>query len=60
MIRATYQVVRVFTVMSVGAALLGVAGCQEAASQASLDTVVQSLMPFVGDFARQVLAAYLF
>ena len=38
--------------------LLSVAGCQDAAADGSLDSATQSLLQFVGDFARQVLAAY--
>jgi len=59
-----YQHARRFAVMCSMIALLGLAGCQQAAAQAdpsaSLDTTTQALMQFVGDFARQALAAYLF
>ena len=39
--------------------LLELAGCQQDPT-ASLDSTTQALMQFVGDFARQALAAYLF
>lgn len=41
-------------------ASLALGGCQEGAARVSLDAVAQSLVEFIGDFARQVLAAYLF
>jgi len=46
--------------MCCAVALLGLVGCQAGASQVSLDSAAQSLVEFVGDFARQFLAAYLF
>lgn len=46
--------------MCCAVASLGLVGCQAGAAQVSLDSAAQSLVEFVGDFARQVLAAYLF
>lgn len=40
-------------------ALLSVAGCVDAAADPSLDSGAQALLQFVGNFARQALAAYL-
>jgi hypothetical protein len=58
-----YQHVRRFAVMCSIIVLLGLTGCQQAATQAdssaSLDSTTQTLMQFVGDFARQAFAAYL-
>ena len=58
-----YQHARRFAAMCGIIASLGVAGCQQAAGQtdpaASLDSATQALVQFVGDFARQALAAYL-
>lgn len=58
-----YQHARRFAVMCGVIASLGLAGCQQAAGQTdpsvSLDSATQALMQFVGDFARQALAAYL-
>ena len=59
-----YQHTRRFAVMCSVIALLGLAGCQQVAAQAdptaSLDSSTQALMQFVGDFARQALAAFFF
>lgn len=41
-------------------AALGLLGCREEAGRVSLDSAAQSLVAFVGDVARQVLAAYFF
>ncbi|MBN2562851.1 MAG: hypothetical protein JXQ75_18165 [Phycisphaerae bacterium] len=46
--------------MCCAVASLGLVGCQAGAVQVSLDSAAQSLVEFVGDFAWQVLAAYLF
>lgn len=60
MIRTMCQRVRELAAVSGAVALLSLAGCQGTAAEVSLDSAAQSLVQFVGDFARQVLAAYLF
>lgn len=60
MIRVNRERVLRLAAVCAATALLGVAGCQNAATDGSLDSAAPSLLQFVGDFARQVLAAYLF
>ncbi|HOW18440.1 MAG TPA: hypothetical protein PLC79_05335 [Phycisphaerae bacterium] len=62
--REAYRYARGLARICGAAVLLVPAGCQAVAGPgdpaASVDAVVQALQQFLGDFARQALAAFLF